>query len=91
MIRIEHNNETISLVQTKLNSKMISSGEYHTSCIGNFMRSVIFDCLKLAERNEQNNPVIIVKPLFEYSYFIFEYLSYHLHHENCIGLFPREI
>ena len=68
IIRIEHNNETLSLIQSKLNAKMISSKEYHRSCIGKFMKEVSYDCLKMADTLTKSAPT---KPIYEYSFFIF--------------------
>lgn len=69
LLRIEHNNELVSIVQARLNVKMPNK-EHRTGIFGKFLKAVMIDRLRAQMKiaSELNGAT---KPLFEYSYFIF--------------------
>lgn len=89
-MRVEHNNQLMGIIQSKLTNSMPAK-DYHKSCINSFMKGVVLDKFKdeihiATEKSDRET-----KPFYQYSYYIFEYLAFHLHHEGCLGFFPKSI
>ena len=93
ILRMEHNNQLINIIQTKLNQRLNKDFQH---CINKFLKNIE----KIKHESEEKDQELhfskiktnlAFKPFFQFSYYIFEYLSYHLHRENYIGLFSPQI